>query len=97
MIFVPSLVVVISILSLADALPGGAPGAACDTLMPQHAGIPPQTDAVPYSIDLSPFSDGNGGFQYTPGQQYTCETNTCGLLIIIEFQYVARDKCSPDA
>ena len=73
MILVSFLVAVISIISLADARSGGAPREACDALRPQHVSISPQSDEVPYSIDLSPFADGNGGYQYTPGQTYNCE------------------------
>ena len=54
-----------------NALRTGAPSSACDTLTPQHT--TPQTSAVPYVINMDQFSDGNGGFRYTPGQTYTCE------------------------
>ena len=52
----------------------GAPSAACDNLSPnptQH-GAPPQTSAVPYSIDLSSLNDPTSGQPaYSPGQTYT--------------------------
>ena len=73
MILLSSLVAVISLISLADARSAGAPAAACDTLMPQHSGLSPQINAVPYSINLSPFDDGTGVYKYTPGQIYTRE------------------------
>ena len=55
---------------------GGAPAAACDTLAPDVSlhGAQPQTSASnPYSIDISAFDDGNGGFEYTLGETYTCK------------------------
>ena len=77
-----SALLVLAVLSLlyargVDSLPNGAPSAACDILAPiqnpsGHA-QPPQTSAVPYMIDLSPFN--NSGvihcLQYTPGERYT--------------------------
>ena len=56
----------------AEAFPGGAPSGACATLTPSH-GPNSQSSTVPYSIDLTPFSDGAGGYQYTPGETYTSE------------------------
>ena len=56
----------------ANAVRTGAPAAACDTLTPQHPGSP-QSSTVPYVINMDQFSDGDGGFWYTPGQTYTCE------------------------
>ncbi len=55
--------------------PDGAPAAACTTLSPDPVlhGAPPQTSIPPYEIDLSPFSDGNGGFEYVPGIFYPCK------------------------
>ena len=66
-----TLVFVLAAVYAADALPGGAPQSACDNLTPSHSGIAAQTSAVPYSIDLLPFADGSGGYQYTPGTTYT--------------------------
>lgn len=54
----------------ADALPGGAPAAACTNgLTPQH-GAQPQVGMSPYELDLSAFNV-NGTLQYTPGTTYT--------------------------
>jgi len=61
----------------ANALRTGAPAEACDTLTPQHTGSP-QSSTVPYVINMDQFSDGDGGFWYTPGQTYTCAF-TCTL------------------
>ena len=50
----------------------GAPSFACDPLTPSpiaHLG-PPQTTAVPYTIDVSIFNS-TGALQYNPGQTYT--------------------------
>ena len=55
----------------ANARSTGAPAAACDTLTPQHGGS--SQSNTPYVINMDQFSDGDGGFWYTPGQTYTCE------------------------
>ena len=60
------------VVGVVNAFPSGAPAAACDTLTPQH-GTSSQNSPVPYVINMDQFSDGNGGFWYTPGQTYTCE------------------------
>ena len=50
-----------------EAFPGGASPTACDNnLTPQH-GSNPQTDALPFSVDISAFT----GNTYTPGNMYT--------------------------
>ena len=56
-----------------EGLPTGAPLQACDNLIPVptfHG--PPQTSSPPYELDLSPLSDGAGGYQYVPGMTYLC-------------------------
>lgn len=67
-----SAVVFVASICLVRASPGGPPASACPTLTPNH-GTGGQTSAVPYQIDLAQFSDGNGGYEYTPGQTYTRE------------------------
>lgn len=50
--------------------PEGAPPAACGMttdIVPNHAGISPSTDPIPYTVDLSDFTGG----QYIPGDTYT--------------------------
>ena len=47
---------------------GGAPLGACNTISPdptQH-GAPPQTSAVPYTVNISSLANG-----YVPGQSYS--------------------------
>ena len=53
----------------------GAPAAACTTLTQQHNPNTAQTSAVPYTINLSVFDDGNGMFSYSPGMTYQREEN----------------------
>ena len=53
----------------------GAPADACTTLTQQHGSNSPQTSTVPYTIDLSVFDDGAGGFVYVPGMSYQREEN----------------------
>ena len=67
------LVLLLAGLYAADALPSGAPSAACETLSPAspHAAGGQQTTPVPYEIDLTMFEDDNGTLQYTPGGVYT--------------------------
>ena len=59
-----------------ESFPSGAPIMACDTLTPiiNQAGHarPPQTTAVPYMINLTPFND-SGTLEYNPGRTYTCK------------------------
>ena len=50
----------------------GAPREACTTATPNHPATP-QNITNPYSIDLSAFDDGGGGFTYLPGKTYQCE------------------------
>ena len=71
MSLVSTLVLLFAAVYTADANSGGAPIGACGGLTPSHSGNTAQTSAVPYSIDLSPFDDGSGGYQYTPGTTYT--------------------------
>ena len=78
--FVSALVVIVACIYVADALSGGPQERACATLTPEHSNAA-QTNAVPYSIDLSPFDDGDGGYEYTPGQTYTSEYGTPGTLL----------------
>ena len=66
-----SLVLLLAGIYAADALPGGAPLGACDNLTPNHRDNLPQMAAVPYVINLTQFSDGNGSYQYVPDQIYT--------------------------
>ena len=72
---IPALSVVFLLTSISCVVrsrPEGPPPGACPTLTPEHPGTTPQTSTVPYVIDLTPFDDGSGGLQYTPGQTYTC-------------------------
>ncbi len=61
-----------SIVHLAESFPSGAPMSACDTLAPNpfSHGAPPNTDPIPYSIDLSDFDEGDGVLGYQPGTTY---------------------------
>ena len=68
------LVLLLACLYAADARSGGAPAAACGTLMPDLPGHTAngQTDPVPYEIDLTVFDeDENGTLQHTPSGVYT--------------------------
>ena len=47
-------------------LPQGAPTAACVTITPSHAPNSPQSDEVPYTVDIESLADG-----YEPGQSYS--------------------------
>ena len=69
--FLLSTVVLAASIYLAGAYSSGAPSQACNNLTPGHVSSGAQTDAVPYVFDLSQFDDGNGGYEYTPGQSYT--------------------------
>lgn len=64
----------LGVLEQANGFPFGAPMSACGTLAPNPFahGAPPQTSPVPYEVDISALSDGNGGFEYVPGQLYQC-------------------------
>ncbi len=55
-----------------EALPNGAPSAACQTLSPSHVAAPQSTPS-PYQVDLSNLADGTGSFSYVPGQLYQCK------------------------
>lgn len=49
----------------AEALSGGAPSAACNTLIPRHAPNQAGSDPFPYEVDLSTLADGyEGGKSY---------------------------------
>jgi hypothetical protein len=79
-----SVVVVLAVLYARgiESLPTGAPAGACDNLTPfrnpaGHAD-PPQTTAVPYMINLTPFNN-NETWQYTPGNTYNCKLISCLL------------------
>ena len=79
---IKSLFIVVSycFLYAVESLPNGAPTQACDTLSPDPGphGALPQTTPVPYSIDLSPFADGSGGYSYQPGETYNCKWSCIG-------------------
>jgi len=61
------------------SFPTGAPLEACSTVTPNHPATA-QNSTNPYSIDLSVFDDGSGGFRYLPGRTYQCELRTnCAL------------------
>ena len=59
------------LLNVVESRSTGAPAGACATLTPQH-GVTPQTSPVPYEVDISSLSNGNGGYSYSPGQSYMC-------------------------
>ena len=66
------LLVLVAIVCTVRAFPGGAPSGACNNLRPSAANHgQPQSGPNPYSIDLSPFDDGNGGYKYVAGATYT--------------------------
>ena len=46
--------------------PGGGAFACCTNIAPEHSSLPPSSDPLPYSIDLSGFTDG----EYIPGATY---------------------------
>ena len=92
---VSTLLLVFAAIYAADAFPSGAPQGACVTLSPdpnQH-GSQPQTSPVPYSIDLSPFDDGAGGYQYTPGNTYTCK-NSQKVTLLMAKSDVRCEMCA---
>ena len=62
--------VILLVITAVQGRPEGAPLAACGTttdIVPDHAGILPSDTPLPYSVDLSDFTDG----QYIPGETYT--------------------------
>ena len=61
--------------NFAHAVPSGAPAPACITLSadPNAHLAPPQVEEVPYFVNLSALSDGNGGYAYSPGATYRCK------------------------
>lgn len=75
-----AVVLVLLVVSPALSFPTGAPPEACSTVTAGHLNRP-QTLTSPYSIDLSVFDDGSGGFRYLPGMTYKCELNKCPLYI----------------
>ncbi|KAK5648790.1 hypothetical protein RI129_003682 [Pyrocoelia pectoralis] len=50
-------VALLLLISTVNALPEGAPTKACETLIPNHRGIPPQTGKAPYEITPIPQED----------------------------------------
>ncbi|CAI8007223.1 Putative defense protein [Geodia barretti] len=87
------LVLLLACLYAADARSGGAPAAACGTLMPDLPGHTAngQTDPVPYEIDLTVFDeDENGTLQYTPGGVYTLTFRRMGDVTFRGFLVRAR-------
>ena len=63
------LVLLTASLVAVNALPGGAPLGACESLTPGH-GSNPQQGPSPFSIDMSPFGN-ESHYYYIPGYQYT--------------------------
>ncbi|XP_064401973.1 uncharacterized protein LOC135347821 isoform X2 [Halichondria panicea] len=63
--------VLLSIIYQVDCFSSGAPGAACSSLSPDPTrhGAPPNTNSVPYNIDVSAFDVG-GSLFYEPGNTY---------------------------
>jgi len=57
---------------------GGAPPQACALIQPQHPSNP-QTSPVPFSVDLSAFTENT----YTPGQTYISKCYS--TLLVSEF------------
>ena len=83
-VFFVIFLVTASILSTVECNAAGPPGAACAPLSPlqsAHLNAPAQTVPVPYTVDLSALSDGNGGFSYEPGMTYTREYRATSLSI----------------
>lgn len=77
------------------ALSAGAPSSACANLMPNPTshGAQPQSSAVPYSIDLSPFNNSYGGYEYYPGQTYNCKNITViSIASILNFSFTLVHK-----
>ena len=60
---------------VADALPGGAPLAACNNLTPFHSGTIEQAGDNPWMIDVSSFRNGSG-YYYIPGYTYNGKMET---------------------
>ena len=56
---------------VADAIPGGAPLAACNSLTPSHSGTTEQAGDNPWMIDISSFRNG-----YIPGYTYNSKMET---------------------
>jgi len=80
-----SAVVFVASVCLVQANSAGPPSSACSSLTPGHGTR--QTSTVPYQIDLAQFSDGNGGYEYTPGQTYTREYRGVAVLLV-KLQYL---------
>lgn len=59
-----------SLVSPTSCLPNGAPGSACESLVPSH-GAATQTSGSPYELVLNDFQVQNGIIQYVPGVSYT--------------------------
>ena len=82
-----SVALLISIALTVEGRSNGAPAEACDTLAPAvsgHLNAQPQATPNPYSVDISAFSDGNGGFEYNLGGTYTCKFNVpCPIHVML--------------
>ena len=72
--------------------PEGATSAACGTttdIAPSHNGNLPSDTALPYSVDLNDFTDG----QYIPGNNYTSKRQCSYITICIHVQYLRIYIC----
>ena len=76
------LFILVVLTSPGHCLPGGAPAAACDNLMPQHGSNINSTEDLPFELDVDIFEDpgiptGTGilshTHSYTPGLSYNCK------------------------
>ena len=78
--------VLLSIIYQVDCFSSGAPGAACSSLSPDPTrhGAPPNTNSVPYNIDVSAFDVG-GSLFYEPGNTYQSK---CAAACVIQYCYI---------
>ncbi|XP_078068194.1 putative defense protein 3 [Mustelus asterias] len=53
-------IVFLNVLSLSKGFPSGAPSSVCESMMPRHSGVMPQSNTAPYTIDT-------GVSTYQPG------------------------------
>ena len=53
-----------------DALPGGAPLGACQSLTPSHTGATSRPNPGPTMLNLASFMDASGTLTYIPGETY---------------------------
>ncbi len=76
-----------SIIYQVDCFSSGAPGAACSSLSPDPTrhGAPPNSNSVPYNIDVSAFDVG-GSLFYEPGNTYQSK---CAAACVIQYCYIA--------